>query len=102
MVAQEAVPILMQIVDQIPIEAVLSDDVNGACGVQNQLGDEHEHEEQRSHELTVSTVVKDTAQEQGASLSRTQSTTPFNRLTFAGMSGGTSWGIKKPGQSSQW
>lgn len=37
MVAQEAVPILMQIVDQIPIEAVLSDDVNGACGVQNQL-----------------------------------------------------------------
>lgn len=37
MVAQEAVSILMQIVDQIPIEAVLSDDVNGACGVQNQL-----------------------------------------------------------------
>lgn len=37
MVAQEADPILMQIVDQIPIEAVLSDDVNGACGVQNQL-----------------------------------------------------------------
>lgn len=34
-VAQEAVPVLMQIVDQIPIEAVLSDDVNGACGDQN-------------------------------------------------------------------
>lgn len=26
----------MQIVDQIPIEAVLSDDVNGACGDQMQ------------------------------------------------------------------
>lgn len=28
----------MQIVDQIPIEAVLSDDVNGACGDQTQSG----------------------------------------------------------------
>lgn len=28
----------MQIVDQIPIEAVLSDDVNGACGDQTQPG----------------------------------------------------------------
>ena len=62
----------------------------------------NEHEEQRSHEPTVSTVVKDTAQEQGASLSGTQSTTPFNRLTFAGVSGGTAWGIKKLGQSLQW
>lgn len=29
----------MQVVDQIPIEAVLSDDVNGACGDQKWLGD---------------------------------------------------------------
>lgn len=49
-VAQEAVPILMQIVDQIPIEAVLRDDVNWACGDQNPLGDEYENEEEKSHE----------------------------------------------------
>lgn len=28
----------MQVVDQIPIEAVLGDDVNGACGDQTQPG----------------------------------------------------------------
>lgn len=41
----------MQIVDQIPIEAVLSDDVNRACGNQNQLRNGHENEEQKSHEM---------------------------------------------------
>lgn len=49
--AQEAVPILMQIVDQIPIETVLSDDVNGACGDQKQLGAGYESGGQISHEL---------------------------------------------------
>lgn len=49
-VAQEAVPVLMQIVDQVPIEAVLGDDVNGACGDQNRLGNGFESE-QISHEL---------------------------------------------------
>lgn len=50
MVAQEAVPILMQVVDQIPIEAVFSDDVNGAYGDQKWLGDGYENEEQISRE----------------------------------------------------
>lgn len=64
MAAQEAVPILMQIVDQIPIEAVLSDDVNGACGVQNQLEVSMKVKNRRAMNYTVSTLVRDAAQEQ--------------------------------------
>lgn len=32
--AHEAISVLMQVVDQIPIEAVFCDDVNGTCGYQ--------------------------------------------------------------------
>lgn len=60
MVAQEAVPVLMQIVDQIPVEAVLSDDVNGACGDQNWLGDGYENEGQ----IMNGYLARDAAQKQ--------------------------------------
>lgn len=63
--AQEAVSILVQIVDQIPIEAVLSDDVNGACGGPKPVGGEHEHEEQKSHELLPLQLSREDAPEQG-------------------------------------
>lgn len=63
MAAQEAVPILMQIVDQIPIEAVLSDDVNGACGVQNQLEVSMKVKNRMAMNYTVSTLLRDAAQE---------------------------------------
>lgn len=43
--AQEVIPVLMQIVDQIPIEAVLRDDVNRACGNRKQLSNRHKNED---------------------------------------------------------
>lgn len=49
--AQEAIPVLVQIVDQIPIEAVLGDDVNRACGNRKQLRNRHKTEEQKCHEM---------------------------------------------------
>lgn len=53
----------MQIVDQIPVEAVLSDDVNGACGVQNQLEVSVKVKNRRAMNYTVSTLLRDAAQE---------------------------------------
>lgn len=80
--AQEAVPILMQIVDQIPIETVLSDDVNGACRDQNGLGDEYENDKQRSHELLFA-LARDVAQKQQAFISSMESSQLHSRDLYS-------------------
>lgn len=80
--AQEAVSILMQIVDQIPIETVLSDDVNGACRDQNGLGDEYENEKQRGHELLFA-LAGDVAQKQQAFISSMESSQLHSRDLYS-------------------
>lgn len=57
MPAHEAISILMQIVDQITIEAVLSNDVNGTCRDQMQSSIKKEQKEAltlRTNELSKS------------------------------------------------